>query len=76
PILTSAALTLFLAFALVIAGVFRIWVGVRMKPGKGWGWIVASGIITALACFVIALGWPVNSLGILGLFLAADLIGQ
>ncbi|MGO6692712.1 HdeD family acid-resistance protein [Rhizobium johnstonii] len=76
PILTSAALTLFLAVALVIAGVFRIWVGVRMKPVKGWGWIVASGIITALAGFVIALGWPVNSLWILGLFLAADLIVQ
>lgn len=47
-----------------------------MKPTKGWRWIVASGVITALAGFVIALGWPVNSLWILGLFLAADLIVQ
>lgn len=39
-----------------------------MKPVKGWRWIVASGVITALAGFVIALGWPVNSLWILGLF--------
>lgn len=76
PILTSAALTLFLAVALLIAGVFRIFVGMRTKPAKGWGWIVASGVITALAGFVIALGWPVNSLWILGLFLAADLILQ
>lgn len=76
PILTSAALTLFLAVALLIAGVFRIWVGRRMKPARGWGWIVASGAITALAGFVIALGWPVNSLWILGLFLAADLLLQ
>ncbi|MBY3487825.1 HdeD family acid-resistance protein [Rhizobium laguerreae] len=76
PILTSAALTLFLSLALVVAGVFRTWVGMRMKPVKGWRWIVASGVITALAGFVIALGWPVNSLWILGLFLAADLIVQ
>ncbi|NEJ71776.1 HdeD family acid-resistance protein [Rhizobium phaseoli] len=76
PILTSAALTLFLSLALVIAGVFRTWVGRRMKPAKGWGWIVASGVVTALAGFVIALGWPVNSLWVLGLFLAADLIIQ
>ncbi|ANK84810.1 MULTISPECIES: HdeD family acid-resistance protein [Rhizobium] len=76
PILTSAALTLFLSLALVIAGVFRTWVGRRMKPAKGWGWIVASGVITALAGFVIALGWPVNSLWVLGLFLAVDLIVQ
>lgn len=76
PILTSAALTLFLAVALLIAGVFRMFVGMRTRPAKGWGWIVASGVITALAGFVIALGWPVNSLWILGLFLAADLIIQ
>jgi len=76
PILASAALTLFLAVALVIAGVFRAFIGRRMKPVKGWGWIVASGVITALAGFVIALGWPVNSLWILGLFLAADLLLQ
>jgi uncharacterized membrane protein HdeD (DUF308 family) len=76
PILTSAALTLFLAVALVIAGIFRLWVGLRAKPMKGWGWIVASGVITALAGFVIALGWPVNSLWVLGLFLAVDLIVQ
>lgn len=76
PILASAALTLFLAVALVIAGVFRIWVGRRLKPMKGWGWILAGGIVTMLAGFAVALGWPVNSLWILGLFLAVDLLAQ
>ncbi|EJL56317.1 MULTISPECIES: HdeD family acid-resistance protein [unclassified Rhizobium] len=76
PLLASAALTLFLAIALLIAGVFRIWVGWRMRPVKGWGWVLASGIITALAGVVIYLGWPVNSLWILGLFLACDLLIQ
>jgi uncharacterized membrane protein HdeD (DUF308 family) len=76
PILASAALTLLLAVALVIAGVFRMWVARRVSPTKGWGWIMASGIITMLAGFVIALGWPVNSLWILGLFLAVDLLAQ
>lgn len=76
PILASAALTLFLSIALLIAGIFRLWVGMRMRPTKGWGWVVASGLITALAGFVIALGWPVNSLWILGLFLAVDLLIQ
>ena len=76
PILASAALTLFLSIALLIAGVFRVWVGWRMRSLKGWGWVVASGVITALAGFVIVLGWPVNSLWILGLFLACDLMIQ
>jgi uncharacterized membrane protein HdeD (DUF308 family) len=76
PLLASAAFTLMLAIALVIAGVFRIWIGRRLKPTKGWGWVLFGGIVTMLAGFVVALGWPVNSLWILGLFLAIDLFFQ
>ena len=38
--------------------------------------MVAGGVITLLAGIVIAIGWPVNSLWILGMFLAIDLIFQ
>lgn len=76
PVLASAAFTLMLAIALVIAGVLRIWIGRRMKPAKGWAFILLSGIVTMLAGFIIALGWPINSLWILGLFLAIDLLFQ
>jgi uncharacterized membrane protein HdeD (DUF308 family) len=76
PVLASAAFTLLLAVALVIAGVFRIWIGRQLRPLRGWGWILFGGIVTMLAGFVIALGWPVNSLWILGLFLAIDLFFQ
>jgi uncharacterized membrane protein HdeD (DUF308 family) len=76
PLLASAAFTLMLAVALVIAGVFRIWVGRRLKPVSGWGWVLFSGIVTMVAGFIVALGWPVNSLWVLGLFLAIDLFFQ
>jgi uncharacterized membrane protein HdeD (DUF308 family) len=76
PILASAVLTLLLAVTLVVAGVLRIWVGRRLKSSRGWGWILFGGIVTVLAGVVVALGWPVNSLWILGLFLAIDLCFQ
>ncbi|MDE1996072.1 MAG: HdeD family acid-resistance protein [Rhizobiaceae bacterium] len=76
PLLASAALTFFLAVTLIIAGTFRVWVGRKLKPERGWIWIVIGGVVTAIAGFAIALGWPVNSLWVLGLFLAADLIFQ
>ncbi len=76
PLLASEALTLFLAIALLIAGTFRVWVGRKLKPERGWVWIVISGLATAAAGIAIAVGWPVNSLWILGLFLALDLIFQ
>ncbi|MDR7223291.1 HdeD family acid-resistance protein [Aminobacter aminovorans] len=77
PLLASAILTLFLAASLVASGLMRIWMGIK---GRGllssWGWIVAAGVVTLLAGIVIAIGWPVNSLIVLGAFLAIDLIFQ
>ena len=52
---------------------YRSW---RVRPESGWGWLMAGGIVTALAGVVFILGWPVNSLWLLGLFLAFDLAMQ
>ncbi len=76
PLLASAVLTLLMAVALMVAGGFRIWSAFNLRPLKGWGWIALGGVVTALAGLVIAAGWPVNSLWILGLFLAIDLVMQ
>ncbi|PDT85443.1 HdeD family acid-resistance protein [Sinorhizobium sp. BJ1] len=76
PVLASSFLTILMAVALIVAGAFRMWVGFRLSPLGGWGWIVIGGLVTLLAGLVIAAGWPVNSLWILGLFLAVDLVMQ
>ena len=76
PLLASSVLTLILAVALAMSGAMRIMAGFRAKPNRSWGWMVAGGIVTLLAGLVIALGWPVNSLFILGLFLAIDFVFQ
>ncbi|AUX75565.1 HdeD family acid-resistance protein [Sinorhizobium fredii] len=76
PLLASSILTILMAMALIVAGAFRIWVGFRLSPLSGWGWIVIGGLVTLIAGLVIAAGWPVDSLWILGLFLAVDLVMQ
>lgn len=77
PVLTSKVLTLFMACALLVSGLFRIWVAFHSRDeGAGWGWLLAGGIVTALAGIVFLIGWPVNSLWLLGLFLAFDLAMQ
>ncbi|MBP0438603.1 HdeD family acid-resistance protein [Tianweitania sediminis] len=76
PLLASAILTLLLAAALIVSGVVRAWVGFQARPAPNWGWVVLSGAVTFLAGLVIAMGWPVNSLWVLGMFLALDLLFQ
>ncbi|MER2536614.1 MAG: HdeD family acid-resistance protein [Rhizobiaceae bacterium] len=76
PLLASAVLTFLLAVSLIASGLLRVWMGYRHWTMKGSGWIVAAGIVTAVAGLIIALGWPVNSLWVLGIFLAIDLIFQ
>lgn len=76
PALAAVTLTLVLAVALIASGVLRVWTGIRLRPSSGWGWVVASGVVSVLAGVVFALGWPVNSLWLLGMVLAIDLVFQ
>lgn len=76
PMLASAVLTLLLAASLVAAGLARGWIGYKHWSNKGSGWIIAAAVITALCGIVIAIGWPTNSLWVLGMFLAIDMIFQ
>lgn len=74
PELTSVALTLVLAVSLIIAGLFRIWTGFASRPRAGWGWLVAAGLLALAVGIMIAARWPLNSLYLIGLFLAIELI--
>lgn len=74
PALATAVFTLVLAASLIVAGIVKIVGGFGSRPMQGWGWLVASGVLTTLVGMIIAAGWPVNSLWVLGMFLAIDLL--
>lgn len=76
PLLGAAALTLLFACSLIASGIVRAWWSTRLRSRRGWGWISASGLITLLAGIIFLIGWPVNSLWLLGIVLAVDLTFQ
>jgi len=76
PFLAAATLTLVIAISLMLSGAFRVWSGFQLKPQAGWGWILASGLTTIIAGLVFAADWPVNTLWLLGIVLAIDLMFQ
>jgi uncharacterized membrane protein HdeD (DUF308 family) len=76
PLLATAILTLSIAISLIAAGLVRIWAGITQQNSRGWGWMVAAGILTLLVGLLIMLRWPINSLWVMGMFLAVDLMFQ
>lgn len=76
PLAASAILTILIAGFLIAGGVMRILAGMRAKADRNWGWIVFSGAVALVAGLLIAVGWPVSSLWVLGTFLAVDILMQ
>lgn len=76
PFAGAAMLTLLLGATLIGAGAFRLWVWFGNRGQQGWGWLAFSGLITLITGILIAIGWPANSLWILGLLLGFDLLFQ
>lgn len=76
PALASSALTLFLALFTAASGIVRTWLGAGAMSEPGWGWVVASGVVSTIVGLILLLGWPVNSSWVLGLVLAVDLVFQ
>ncbi len=60
------ALTLILASFLLVYGIFALVLAFRMKPHRGWGWVLFDAIITILLGILIWAHWPFNSAWVVG----------
>lgn len=76
PVAASTAVTLIFSLLLIVGGITQIIGAFNNKNFPKWGWLLLSGIITLMLGFVIILGWPEDSLWVLGMFLGIDLIFQ
>jgi uncharacterized membrane protein HdeD (DUF308 family) len=73
PLLAAEGLTLMLAAAFLIGGVFRIVVALIARF-PSWGWVLCNGIVTVLLGIAIWKQWPGSGLWVLGTFVGIDLI--
>ena len=74
PMLASATLTLFIAWALIAIGIIRIIVAFRIKGAPGWIWTLIGGIAAIVLGIMILNKWPESGLWVIGMFVAIELI--
>lgn len=74
PVAASLSLTLFIAAMLLVVGALRAVMAFQMRPVRGWGWVLAAGIMSLLLGVAIIAQWPVSGLLAIGLFVALELL--
>lgn len=74
PLLGASVLTVFIGLALATSGIARFILAFRHREGRAW--MILSGLISIAAAVLVAVSWPWNSLWLLGMVLAIDLISQ
>jgi len=60
PGVALATMTMILAVYLVISGIFEVMMAFQIKPAKGWGWALFSGVISVLLGAMIWSQFPVS----------------
>lgn len=69
-----ATLTLVLAIYLIVSGVFEALMAFQIKPTKGWGLTLFSGVISAILGIMIWGQFPVSGTWAIGILLGVRLV--
>lgn len=72
PEIAALATALIFAWLLILGGVFEIAYAFQTRTREGFGWKIASGILTLV--LGIAIGWPQSSVAFIGLLTGFTLI--
>ncbi len=74
PKAAVVSLTLVLLGVFLAEGIFKIALSLRIRPMKGWGWLMFSGILALALSFVIFMWLPDSALWVIGLLFGIHLI--
>jgi uncharacterized membrane protein HdeD (DUF308 family) len=68
------ALAAIIAIFLLLQGIMQIFYAGVYAPFKGWGWMLASGVISIALTTLIYIGWPITAVWFLGILVGINLI--
>lgn len=74
PGVTLVGLALILAGYFVLEGISQIMLAFKLKPTKGWGWVLFNGGLALVLGFFIWRQWPVSGIWAVGTLAGIHLI--
>ena len=74
PLIGLASLTAVLAVFFFADGIMEAVYAFQLRPVKGWGWLLFSGIVSGLLGFLIMYQWPVSGAWAIGVLVGVRLI--
>ena len=74
PLTGIITLTIFLAAMFVVQGIIETAMALRMRPYKGWIWMLLAGIVALAAGFLILAQLPSSATWAIGLLVGINLI--
>ena len=74
PLIGLASMTAVLAVFFFADGIMEAVYAFQLRPVKGWGWLLFSGIVSGLLGFLIMSQWPVSGAWAIGVLVGVRLI--
>lgn len=74
PLAGAVSLAIIVGALLAAAGAVEITLALRIRPRKGWGWLLANGVLSIVLAILIAIGWPLDSLVLIGYFVGLQIL--
>jgi uncharacterized membrane protein HdeD (DUF308 family) len=73
PDRAARALTLMIAAAFLVGGLFRIVFSLSADRFPGWSWVLGNGVVTVAMGILIWRRWPSSAVWVIGLFVGIEL---
>lgn len=76
PFAALVAFSIVVAVMMLVAGVWRVWEGVKMRPEPGWGWMTTAGALMAAIGVAIWFAFPGAAFWLLGTLAGVGFIAE
>jgi len=74
PVLQLSFLTLALALYFIVAGIFEAISALRVRPLRGWAWVLVGGLLSLLLGVLIWAQWPLSGAWAIGVLVGIKVI--